>query len=120
MKELEDILTDELREVSDGLQVPPMPADLIANEAPPQTTRRWRSGLVAAAIVLIVGVTTLVLHERQDSDIQPAPPSPSPTTPANTDLSPRPESIASIPTTEPTVAYIVDQRLYVDGHEVPG
>ncbi len=120
MKELEDTLTRELREVSDGLQVPPMPAGLIANEAPLQTARRWRAGLVAAAVVLILGVTTLVLHERQDSDIQPAPPAPTPTAPANTDPSPRPESIASIPTTDPAVASIVDQRLYVDGHQVPG
>ena len=120
MKELEDILTHELREVSDGLQVPPMPAALIADELPHRTARHWRSGLVAATVALILGVTAVVLYDQGDSDVQPARPSPSPTAPANTDPSPGPESIASIPTTEPTVAYIVDQQLYVDGHQVPG
>lgn len=110
--ELENVLARELHEVADGVRVPPMPA-LPTTEAPP-ATRRWQPLLVAAAVLLIVGVAALVLSQRDGDSVQPAPPGPTRVTDPST-----PDD-ATISTAMPTAPFIVDGRLYVDGTEVPG
>lgn len=110
--ELENVLARELHEVADGVRVPPMPA-LPTTEAPP-ANRRWQPLLVAAAAVLIVGVAALVLSQRDGGSVEPAPPGPTRIT------DPAAPDDATISTAMPTVPFIVDGRLYVDGAEVPG
>jgi hypothetical protein len=112
--ELENVLARELHEVADGVEVPSMPA-LVADPAPaPRPTSLWRPLLVAAVVALIVGVAALVLSRSDDGAPKPAPPGPTnatdPSVPRDTE----------IPTTMPTVPFILDGRLYVDGERVPG
>ena len=106
--ELEDMLARELHEVADGVHVPPMPSVVPAGEPRPRADRRWQPLLVAAVVALVVGVMVVVLGRAGEGEPQPAP-SPSPTV---TDT--------AVPVSAPTVPYIVDNRLYVDGTQVPG
>lgn len=113
---LEETLARELHEVAGGVEVPPMPALVPANERRPRTARLWQPLAVAAAVALIVGVVALVLGQQGDDSPQPMP-SPSITTgPTGSPDG----SGTTIPATAPTVPYVVDQRLYVDGGQVPG
>lgn len=105
--ELEETLARELSEVADGLQVPPMPSLASADE-PRRVVRPWQPLLEAAVVALVVGVVALVVGQDGDEKPDPAP-SPSPSV---TD--------AAVPVTAPTVPYVVDSRLYVDGAQVPG
>ena len=106
--DIEETLNRELREVADGLQVPPRP------RLPRETvrpTRTWQPLLVAAAVVLLVAGTVAVLvTSRGGGEPEPAP-SPTPT---------RIDESVSIPTTAPTVTYVLDRGLYVGGERVPG
>ena len=115
---LEETLVRELHEVAGGIQVPPMPSVVPADEPRPRAARLWQPLLAAAAVVLIVGVVALLLSKQGGGMPQPAPsPGVTPSTSAN--ASPGPKD-AAIPVTAPTVPYIIDQRLYVDGSQVPG
>ncbi len=99
---LEDQLARELDEVAGGLVVPPMPSRRPPS-APPSLRTRWRTPLlVAAAAVLAVGGLALVVGRPGDAPDPVAPSEP------------------TIAGTAPTVPYVVDQRLYVDGTQVPG
>ena len=110
---IEEMLARELHEVAGGVQVPPLPA-LPTDEARPRTARLWQPLLVAAVVALTVGAVVLVLN-RQDSDRpEPAPPNPTVST------VPTIPTIPTIPTAAPTVPYVVEDRLYVDGEQVPG
>ena len=81
--------------------------------APGSGSRCWQPPRV-----LIVGVAALLLSEQGGGKPQPAPlPGVTPSTSAT--ASPGPRGVA-IPVTPPTVPYIFDQRLYVDGSQVPG
>jgi hypothetical protein len=105
--DVEETLGRELREVAEGLQVPVMPP--LADETA-RSPRHWQPLLVAAVVVLFVaGAVAVVATTRGGQEVQPAPPSPSPT-----------EPVVRIATTPPTVPYVLDQRLYVDGARVPG
>ncbi|MFC4783934.1 hypothetical protein ACT8ZV_05635 [Nocardioides sp. MAHUQ-72] len=107
--DVEETLGRELRQVADGLQVPALPS---LPEEPPRAPRSWQPLLVAAAVVLVLaGVVTLVATTRGGRDVQPAPQPPSPG---------RTDSADPIPRTAPTVPYLLDQELYVDGEQVPG
>jgi hypothetical protein len=113
--ELEDTLARELHEVADGVPVPPMPS-LPSDEPRPRTARLWQPLLVAAAVALVVGGVAWALSQQGDGSPQPMP-APSVTTgptgsPDGSDT--------AIALTEPTVPYVFDQRLYVDGGQVPG
>ena len=104
--DVEEILGRELREVADGLQIPAMPP----SRELPRARRRWQPLLVAAAVVLIVaGAVVLVATTGDDPRLEPAPQPTSPT-----------EPVVTIPTTPPKVPYVLDQRLYVKGSQVPG
>ncbi|GCD88560.1 hypothetical protein [Nocardioides sp. LS1] len=110
--ELEKVLVRELREVADGLHVPPMPS-LPREEARPGRVRHWQPLLVAAVVVLIVGAVAVFLGESGDGSPDPAPaPTPTPS------VTPTPD--ATIPAAPPSVPYVLDRRLYVDGTQVPG
>lgn len=105
--DVEETLGRELREVADGLHVPAMPQ---LPQEPPRAQPHWQPRLVAAAVALIVaGTVAVVATTRGGEELKPAPPSPS-----------RTESVVRISTTAPTVPYVLDQRLYVDGEQVPG
>ncbi|CAI9410549.1 hypothetical protein [Nocardioides sp. T2.26MG-1] len=107
--ELENVLARELHEVADGLRVPPMPG--LPADAPTKRPRPWQPLVVAAAVVLIAGVVALLFSRQDDGSPQPAPPAPSRAT----------ESVdTTISTAMPTVPFVVDRRLYVDGEQVPG
>ncbi len=107
--DVEETLGRELSEVADRLEIPPMPP--LPQESP-RVQRHWQPMLVAAAVVLIIaGAVAVVATTRGDQRLEPAPPSPSPS---------RTESATRLPTTAPTVPYVLDQRLYVDGEQVPG
>ncbi|MCW2796043.1 hypothetical protein [Nocardioides sp.] len=111
--ELEETLARELNEVADGVQVPPMPSVVPADEPQPRAARPWQPLLVAATVALIVGVVALLLSEQGDHEPQPTP------SPTRVTDSPDPRD-TTIPVTAPTVPYVFDQRLYVDGTQVPG
>jgi hypothetical protein len=116
--EIEQTLARELHEVADGVRVPPMPPLVPADEPRSGAGRHWQPLLVAAAVALIAGVVALVIGLQGGGTPQPAPPSsPNPST-GNT-ASPVPPD-AHIPRTAPTVPYVIDQRLYVEGTQVPG
>lgn len=103
--ELEDTLARELTAVADGLRVPAVPS-VGSTEGPRRT---WVPPLLAAAAVLLVaGVLTVVLREQGGGTQQPATPS-TPGTPAPT-----------LHLGAPTVPYVLDGQLWVDGSPVPG
>jgi hypothetical protein len=105
--DIEETLGRELRDVAGDLHVPPLPP---LPQEPPGAHRHWQPLLVAAAVlVVVVGTVALVSTTRDDQEPSPAPPSPT-----------RSGSAERIATTPPTVPYVLDQRLYVDGEQVPG
>ena len=109
--DIETTLSRELREVASRLQVPAMPALSTNPPAGPRPHRHWLPLLAAAAVVLIVSGAVVVgsILGGGDPDLEPAPPAAS-----------RTESVRPIPTSAPTVPYVLDRKLYVDGVRVPG
>jgi hypothetical protein len=104
--------------VADGLHIPIMPP---LPQEPHRTQRHWQPLLVAAAVVIVAGAVAVVAIPQVGQELEPAPPSPSRTESEPSPPSPsRTESVATIPMTAPTVPYVLDQRLYVDGEQVPG
>lgn len=100
--ELETALARELQGVADALRVPPMPSLPAPDAQGPLRSRLWQPLLVAASIALLVGALAVALSQPSK---RPTPASPQEVT---------------IPVTAPTVPFVVDQRLYVDGTQVPG
>ena len=116
--ELEETLARELRDVAGGIQVPAMPS-LSPDAARPLAARLWQPLLVAAAVALIVGVVALALSRQGGETPQPAPPpTGSPTASVTTSSGPLPGT--KVAGTPPTVPYVLDRQLYVDGAQVPG
>lgn len=127
--DVEKELSRELRGIAEGLQIPALPP----LHDPPRLRSRWQPLLVAASVVLILaGGIAVAATTLQGGDPQPAPqpaPSLTPTptatptpTPSTSDLpSLIPTEVAApIPKRQATVPYVLDQRLYVDGEQVPG
>jgi hypothetical protein len=108
--ELEETLARELHEVAGDVRVPPMPSVVPADEPHPRAARPWQPLMVAAAVALIVGVVALTLSQQGADKPQPTP-SPS--------FTPSPRD-ATIRATAPTVPYVLDQQLYVNGSQVRG
>ncbi len=100
--DLEAALARELHQVAASTRVPPMPAMPTQTDPHPLPGRRWQPLLVAAAVVLLVGMLAVVLDRPAEA--------PGPATPP----------VRTIAVTAPLVPYVVDQRLYVDGEQVPG
>ncbi len=103
--DVNETLGRELREVADGLHIPAMPP----LQQEPRPARPWQPMLVAAAVVLVAAGAVAVVTARGGPEPSPAP---APTG--------RTESDVRIPTTAPTIPVVLDQRLYVDGEQVPG
>lgn len=113
--DLEEMLTRELREVTEGLRVPPVPDVASTTERRPARHRTWVPLLVAAAVVLVLGVAVLLVDRQGGHDVQPAP-APSPTSsPSTPSATPR-----TISRSAPAVPYVLDRRLHVAGAVVPG
>jgi hypothetical protein len=108
--DVEETLGRELYEVADSLQIPPMPQ----LQGPARVKRNWQPMLVAAAVVLIIaGAVAVVATSRGDQKLEPAPPPPSPS-PSRTEPTTRLSDV------RPALPFVLDQRLYVDGEQVPG
>lgn len=104
-RDVEQTLSRELRQVADEVQVPAMP--VLPSDPPSRFT--WTPALVAAAVlVLVAGVLATVLTLDGERRLQPAP-SPTPT---------RVEE--SVSRAAPSVPYVLEGRLFVDGEQVPG
>ncbi len=108
--ELENTLARELHEVADGVHVPPMPALPPPDEHRSLTTRLWAPLLVAAAVVLLVGGLALVLGRPGDTRRAERAPAQ-----RRADERASGTGDGTISGEAPTVPYVVDQRLYVDG-----
>lgn len=96
-------LTRELQEVADRVRIPPLPPLPTAESAPAprRVGRLWQPLLAAAAVVLVIGATALLISQRGDDEPQPAP-------------------APTVSTQLPDVPYVFDGRLYVAGTQVPG
>lgn len=115
--DLEEMLTRELREVADGLHVPAMPP--LPERAPRRARRRQQPLLAAAAVVAIAaGGVAVVATVPDGRDTQPAQPAPS--TPASPPSPSPAEPVRPVPRNAPTVPYVLDLELFVDGAQVPG
>ena len=100
----EETLVRELREVADNLRIPPLRLDVEPRRAP----RIWQPLLVAAAVVLILaGAVGIVASFRGAGEPEPAP-SPSESSVASPTTAP---VVVEIPTTAPTVPYLLNERL---------
>lgn len=116
--DLEETLARELREVADGLHVPALPS---LPEAASRPARLRQVLLAAAAVVVIVAGAGVVVATVPDGrDTQPAQPSPSPLPSPEPTPTPGPEEAQRIPRIAPTVPYVLDRQLFVDGTQVPG
>jgi len=109
--DVEEVLTRELREVAADIRVPAMP------ELPREPVRRpWRPLLAAAAAVAVVAAGVSVATRGTG----PGPtPTPSTQTPSATPSRATPSTV-TIPRSAPSVPYVVDRSLHVDGERVPG
>ena len=106
--DLEEILSRELHDVASGLHVPPLPA--LPREEP-RSAHRYRTGLVAAVIILVVAAALAIEAIGGGSrELDPAPPVPTPGQ----------AEVGAIPTDVPATPYVLGEKLYVGGTEVPG
>ncbi|NYD55843.1 hypothetical protein BKA08_000081 [Nocardioides marinisabuli] len=104
--ELEKTLVRELDLVAAHLQVPPAPSLPPASARQRLHARVGRPALVAAAVALLLGAGALLARGTLVDPGDPVvPATPSPT---------------SISTSAPSVPFVVDERLHVDGTQVPG
>lgn len=101
--ELEKTLARELNEVADRLPVPPRPQLAAADLPRAGRSRPWQPLLVAAAVLLVIGLVAVVQRQQVGDSTEPAPPAPS--------------EISGEP---PTIPYVLDQQLHVGGTVVPG
>lgn len=110
-RDVEQILVRELREVADGVEIPALPPGPAERRPRPG----WQPLLVAAAVVLVVlGAAAVLSWVSGGSDIQPAP-APRPTAATH-----HTAEADAVPTSPPTVPYVLGTRLYVAGERVPG
>ncbi len=121
MSDLEESLSRELREVAGSLRIPSMPP---LPQERPRAVRPGPALLVAAAVVLLVaGAVAVGLLTRGGQEPAPISPTPRPSTSSAPSASPAPGPTPAgvrIRKGLPAVPYVLDQRLYVDGQQVPG
>lgn len=110
-EDVENTLTRELRQVADGLGVPPLP---LLPSGPPQRPR-WAPTLAAAAVALIVLVTLVGVLSNRGGTPQPAPQPTEVITDEATESVPR-----EVPTGPPTVPYVLERVLHVGDTSFPG
>ena len=110
-EEFEEMLTRELRQVADRVEVPPLP-DLPAD---PPSRFVWQPVLAAAAVVLIALATLVSLRPDGGSTPQPAPRPTEVVTDDATDLLPE-----AVPTGPPSVPYLLERVVHVGDESFPG
>jgi hypothetical protein len=111
-EDIEKILTRELRQVADGVEVPPLP------ELPtgPPSRFVWPPLLAVAAAVVLIALVVLVGGPSNRSGVpQPAPQPTEVVTDGAAD--PLPETV---PTGQPRVPYVLDRVAYVGDDSFPG
>ncbi len=109
--DLEASLTQELTQLAEGVNIPPLP---VLPSEPARVRRDWTSLLVAASLALIAGCAVLLIVTRAGEKATPAPAPPTPTQSAI-------ESVAGIPTTQPTKSvYVVGDQLWAYGTRIDG
>ncbi|MBD3947444.1 hypothetical protein [Nocardioides ganghwensis] len=111
-EDIEKILTRELRQVADGVEVPPLP------ELPtgPPSRFVWPPLLAVAAAVVLIALVVLVGGPSNRSGVpQPAPQPTEFVTDGAAD--PLPETV---PTGQPRVPYVLDRVAYVGDDSFPG
>lgn len=107
----EKILSRELREVASGLTIPPRP------QMPAERRRIQHLGrplLVAAAMIVVAAGGVAVLAPFGDDGGQRPAASPPVETPADE------PTVRPLTADVPTVPFLFDGRMYVDGEQVPG
>ena len=100
---LEERLSRELNEVADGLHVPPMPRVASPGGRRADWARPWQPLVAAAAVIVVLGAVAMLLGRHGHGDVRPAP------APSRT-----------ISDAAPTIGYIIDRRLRVEGWQAPG
>ena len=113
--EIEEMLTRELRQVADHVEVPPLPD--LPSEVPSRPSLRfvWQPLLAAAAVVLIVLVASVILLPNGGSTPQPAPRPTDVVTDNATDSPPD-----QVPTGPPTMPYLLKRVVHVGDESYPG
>lgn len=109
---IEKMLEDEFRVVAGELDVPPAPVAELVREGlkARNRTRIYIAGLAAAAVAVVA--TGLALADRDPRADNPDP-APTPTRIV--------DETVGFPTGEaPSVPYIVDEKLFVNGEAIPG
>lgn len=112
-RDVEEMLTRELRGVADHVRVPALPE---LPTAPPPARFAWQPMLVAAALVLVALATVASLLRLGEG--QTPQPAPEPTTVITDDATtaePDP-----VPTGPPSVPHLLDGVLHVGGRTYPG
>jgi hypothetical protein len=113
---IEKMLEDEFRVVAGELDVPPAPVAALvhAGTRARNRSRMYVAGLAAAAVAVVATGLALADRDPRANDPDPAPsPTPTPTRVVDENV--------GFPTGQaPSVPYIVDERLFVDGVVVPG
>ncbi|GAB3031035.1 hypothetical protein GCM10011376_24070 [Nocardioides flavus (ex Wang et al. 2016)] len=105
-EDIERILTSELRQVADGVEVPPLP------ELPSGRPSRfvWPPLLAVAAAVVLIALVVLVGGPSDRGTLpQPAP-----------QPAPQPTEVEQVPTGQPRVPYVLDRVAYVGDDSFPG
>lgn len=115
-EDIERMLRTELRQVADGIELPPVPA------LPSGRTSRfaWPPALAVAAAVVLIALVVLVGGPSDRGGLpQPAPqPTPQPTDVVTDDAAdPLPEAVPAGP---PRVPYVLDRVAYVGDDSFPG
>lgn len=112
-RDVEEMLTRELRGVADHVTVPPLPE---LPTAPPPARFAWQPVLVAAALVLVALATVASLLRMDDGrSPQPAPRPTDVVTDGATEA-----AVTSVPTGPPAVPYVLDRVLHVADRTYPG
>jgi hypothetical protein len=109
--DVEQMLTRELRQVADHVEVPPMP-DLPSDHRP---RFAWTPVLAAAAVVLIALITAVGLSPDRGSTPQPAPQPTDSVTDDATDSAPE-----EVPAGPPKVPYLLGRVVHVGDKSFPG
>lgn len=110
-EDIEKILTRELRQVADRVEVPPLPG--LPSDTPTRSV--WPPVLAAAAVVLIALITLSGVLPDRDGAPHPAP---QPTEVITDDAT---ESVPQeVPTGRPKVPYLLDRVVHVGEETFPG
>lgn len=112
---IEQMLQEEFRVVAGELDVPPAPIRELVREGTKarNRTRMYVGGLAAAAVAVVVTGLAIADGDPRADDDGPSTPAPSPSGVVDENV--------GFPTGEaPSIPYIVDEKLFVNGEVIPG